>query len=483
MTAEPQPLRRRPEDIAAEWGLPSSGRTALWEEGRLRDAQVLADLHLPEEHSSTRLPVRLQELSFRADDSPVTWSSPSGRGSTPGGQDSHRAFTRIFHPAKTSKEADRETGGPAVAVKDMISVRGEPRGAGTRAYREAPRKQNAPVVDRVLRSGASITGLVTLHALAYGATGLSSEQGAAVNALDPSVIPGGSSSGSAVAVGAGLADWSIGTDTGASIRVPAALNGVTGFKPTYGAVPAEGVLPLAQSLDHVGPLTSTPQQCAWAHAVLSGGRRLRVDGAEELLIGVPDSSLLTELDEGARDSWQRWRRELEAVPGVRVASLRLSGTRSVAAAQLAIIAREALANHMELLRGKAEELPEDVRLRLELGMFVSEGQYRTALAFQRWWGEEVENAFTRCHVMALPTTAVREPRIGEHTVRLSSGQFPLQAALTRLTAPFNLSGHPAVTVPLPEKDSPIPFGLQLVGPHHCDSELLAVADALWTQLR
>lgn len=386
------------------------------------------------------------------------------------------AFTKVF------ASTDDAGGAVSVGVKDLIAVSGHATTAGTRAFTAPPATADSAAVARLRSAGLHVAGMLNLHALAYGALGTSSDWGAAVNALDPSVMPGGSSSGSGVAVGARLVDCALGTDTGGSIRIPAALNGVVGLKPTCDRVALSGTYPLAPSLDHVGPLARTVADTAALFSVLDPhsepwtGVALRQDGP--IVLGVLADEYADDLDKTSQRGFAQLLERLERHSTVRVVEIRLNALEQAAAAHLAVMSTEALRTNAGILRGSARKLPEDVRLRLELGLAVTPDEYSRGLRFQQWWRARVESAFTQCHALITPTLAVAAPRLGQSVVQLRSEEVPIQRALTRLTTPFNLSGHPAVSQPSDVLGAPQSFGVQLVGPMGLDRELLALAELL-----
>ena len=461
-------------ELAIQRALDSEGRIDLWELHR-NEYQHHFDRLLAfgfPELAGRRAPM-ISELEFSLADTPLVAGPRNLRG-----REASLAFTSYFEEVPEGR--------PSAGIKDMIHVAGHSNTCATQAFEATRAENDAPIVSDLRAAGVGIAGMLNQHALAYGATGLSSEMGHAVNALDPEVIPGGSSSGSAVAVAAGLVDFAIGTDTGGSVRIPASLNGVVGFKPTYGRVPVDGIVPLAPSLDHVGLLARTVRDAAAVFSIIdpesSVGRGRQLSDEREIVIGLPRSYFLEELDDSTRESFNRLIQLLESVPQVRLVDIRLQGADLVAAGQLAVLAAQAMNVHLDLLRGRAELLPDDVRLRLELGMLVPSEAYEQALRFQKYWRRSVEVAFSSCHLLLTPTVPVNAPRVDSRTVRLSTVDVPMQAAVTRLTSPFNLSGHPAITLPFPETDRRIPMGVQMVAPWGADTKFLAVARVVESML-
>lgn len=395
-----------------------------------------------------------------------------------------RAFTHVFDAPIRDHRSDAPPVGTA-ALKDMIAVRGHVNTVGTAAFRADASTENADVTDRLLESNWSIAGMTNMHALAFGTTGLSSQVGPAVNALDPAVLPGGSSSGSAVAVAAGDVDVAIGTDTGGSVRIPAALNGVVGFKPTFGRVPMNGVVPLAPTLDHVGTFGRDVAGAGQAFAAIDGAVRSPFEEFEKsppLRIGVPHDHFLDELDEMTRASFERLLATMNNCEGIDVVETDIDGTEYVLAAQMALLMGEGSRTYRYMSDADREALPEDVRLRIDAGLFIEDKTVDSARSFKRDWIEAIDLRLEEFDVLLTPTVAVAEPRVGQSSIRTARSSIPTGVVLSRLTSPFNLSGHPAVTLPYWEAHRRIPLGVQLIGAREHDRLLLSIAKHLESML-
>ena len=450
--------------------LPSEGRIEKWErhKGDYSAHTERVNSFVLHEIEAARTPL-LRTLETQ--DMELTLTA---RERTTQGRDESRAFTTLFN------EVSPET--PSIGIKDMVQVAGHSLTLGTRAYESQKCKEDAPVISSLKDAGIGIAGMLNQHALAYGATGISSQMGSAVNALDPDAMPGGSSSGSGVAVANRFVDYALGTDTGGSVRIPASLNGVVGFKPTFGRLPMDGVAPLAPSLDHLGLMARNVKDTAAVFTAIDPSSHschgLRVAPGEEITLGLPRAYFLEELDQETRTSFEQLLRIMGRQENIRFVDIELSGAEIVASTQLAIMAREALETNLQLLRTRGDLLPEDVRLRLELGRWISDHTYQQAKSIQEFWKQSVEAAFGSCHAILLPAVPIKAPRLNDTTAQLTTIEVTVQNALTRLTAPFNLSGHPAVTLPFREPNRRIPLGIQLVGPFSCDLELLAIASAI-----
>jgi aspartyl-tRNA(Asn)/glutamyl-tRNA(Gln) amidotransferase subunit A len=274
----------------------------------------------------------------------------------------------------------------------------------------------------------------------------------------------------------------LGTDTGGSIRIPAALCGCVGLKPTYGAIPVDGVIPLGWSLDHAGPLTRTVDDAGLLFDVLSGSRawgRSRSGGRQALrgiragvltggLVRPCEPSIARALDAAARSL---------ARQGLRLQRVQLPELDWTVALQLLTLRAEATAIHARWLRTRPRSYGRDTRTRLQLGALVSGADYAMAQRMRARLREALRQLFERIDVLVLPTTPIRAPRIGTRTVSWRGGPEPVDGALVRLTSPFNLTGAPALSVPWPGA-APLPIGIQLVGRWNDEATVLRVGRAI-----
>ena len=350
--------------------------------------------------------------------------------------------------------------GTVLAVKDLIAVSGFARAAGSLALAGRPVEEaDAAVVAALRQSGCVVGGTVALHELAFGVSGLNDECGYPPHPADPARVPGGSSSGSAVAVADGSADLALGTDTGGSVRIPAALCGVVGFKPAYGTYPLEDVLPLAPSLDHVGLLAPSVAGVIRAHGVLTG-EQVRLQAAP-LRLGVDRAGLAGASDEvraavqGALDAL--------AAAGATLADVDWPAVDEVVDASTTILFAEAAEVHRDLLASPEFALVgAAVADRLRAGAAITPAQ----LAAARQARERLAAAVTGVLAGAPagggpPVDAVVGPTVGivaptAERARTDPGLARELVAGTRLA---NLTGLPAVTVPVRSRG--LPVGLQV----------------------
>lgn len=359
------------------------------------------------------------------------------------------------------KQLDLGGNGPSVGIKDSIDIAGFRTCAGSRALEDAaPASTNAKVVDMLIAAGYHIVGKTNMHELAFGTTGLNSWTGTPKNPLFPEYVPGGSSSGSAVAVAAGLAKVAIGTDTGGSVRIPAACCGVFGLKPTFGRVSREGVMPAQSSLDCVGPFARDMDALIACMRAIdpSFGPLPDVADVRIGLIEVEATSPIRSAVEAAvRGS------------GFVAAPVTLSEFVPAYNAGLVIINAETWAACGDLVAGG--KVGTDIAARLLAASKTSAADVADAERVRAAFTAQVDEALKDFPVLALPTMADAPPLLefGADTSKL--------VGMTSLVRSFNLSGHPAITIPLPARDG-YPVSLQLVAAKNQDELLCAVARQL-----
>ncbi len=345
---------------------------------------------------------------------------------------------------------------------------------------------DARVVTRLRSAGAVILGKTNMHEFAYGVTTNNPHYGPTRNPWDLERIPGGSSGGSAAAVAAGLCYASIGTDTGGSIRIPAALCGVVGFKPTWGAVSCDGVVPLSPTLDHVGPLARTVADAAIVlNAIGEAGKakprmpfRKSSAGLRKLRLGRPREFFFDVLSSDVRAAFEQAIGALKKL-GAKIADVSLPLLSESEDAGNQIAWAEATHYHQQAgyFPEKAAEYSEDVRKRLEAGTQVLATAYLHALDARRKFQAEFARALSQADIDALvvPTTPIVAPRIGEERAQLGGSEHPTRALLLRLNRPANLADVPAISVPCSFSPSGLPIGLQLIGAEWSDARVLAIA--------
>ena len=371
-----------------------------------------------------------------------------------------------------------ETGallGLPIAVKDLFATRALRTTVGSRILRDWVPSSDAAAVARLRAAGAVIFGKTNLHEFAYGVSTANPWWGIAHNPDDLRRSPGGSSGGSAIAVVAGLCAGALGSDTGGSIRVPASLCGCVGLKPTFGAIPIDGAFPLGWSLDTAGPIARTVDDAGMLLDVLSGGdagRKARRASTRGLRVGVLRGPILRNVKPPVS-------RQVEAAAaalrrrGLRVRDVQISEMEWTVATQLVTLRAEASALHARWIRTRPRDYGADVRTRLQLGALVGGADYVLAQRMRARIRAAMSRVFHDIDVLLLPSTPITAPVIGERTVRWRFGEEPVDGALVRLTAPFNLTGLPALSVPFGAAAG-LPIGVQVVGQWNDETRVLAV---------
>lgn len=370
--------------------------------------------------------------------------------------------------------------GTTVSIKDLMHIRGYAMTGGTRALAWPVADRDAPIVERLRRAGAVVIGAVNLHELAFGTTGENPHFGTVANPAAPGRLSGGSSSGSAASVGFGMATFSIGTDTGGSIRIPAACCGVVGFKPSFGLLPNDGVFPLGFSLDHVGPLTKTVTEAAVLMDVLAdrpGGFTAGLDAPlKGLRIGVP-RNYFTLAQAAVREAYEQALERAQAA-GARLVPVSLPYIERAPAAYLGTSGVEAIGIHYHTLVRHGHRLGADVRVRLASNLFTPAYVRIKAQQLRTLMFRELEEIFRSVDVLATPTLPIAPPPVGTRTVQVQDVSMATTFAFLRYTSPFNLTGLPAISLPNGRDQDGAPVGLQLVGPYGADARVLQAARAL-----
>jgi len=351
----------------------------------------------------------------------------------------------------------RETGsGTVVAVKDLVDVAGMVTTAGAIILPDVPAPDDAPVVKRIRSHGCVVVGKANLHEFAYGVTSINPHYGPVRNPHDPSRVAGGSSGGSAVAVAMGMCDWSIGSDTGGSIRIPSSLCGVVGFKPALGSIDTTGVIPLSRSLDTLGSVAPTVASAAAAYSMMSG-ESLAVEPLSAPRLGVP-AGWVADLDDETARVWNTVATDVREVDFPDREELYNVG--------LTILLVEAAAYHRRWATECPEKYGADVLGHIKRGLEIRAVDYEEALRAWRRLREEAQRAMDGIDALILPATAIVAPPI--------SAGSEVREPLSRFTRPFNTTGQPVVTVPAPATG--LPVGIQVVG--LTNSVAIGVAAAL-----
>lgn len=350
-----------------------------------------------------------------------------------------------------------------VVVKDTIDIQDYPTRAASPALANiSAATQHAAVVENILDQDCQIIGKANLHELAFGITGLNGYTGSPINPKYPHLIPGGSSSGSATSVAEKICDFSIGTDTGGSIRLPAACCGIYGLKPTFGRVSRQGVLPQFSSLDCVGPFANDMSTLIHAMDIIDPTfdiQKVKLNQENTTRIGI----LRVDADDSV---WQSIEQRIEQLTNIQFEPVELSLFQAAYKVGMTLISYENWQAFSYLIT--TGKLGTDIRQRLLASAQITSEEYEKAKEVQQAFRQEVDQLLTQFDALLLPTLPIIPPQISEVN-------DPLKLLnLTSLVRPFNVSGHPALTLPL-ETTEGLPVGLQLVAGQNQDEKLCAIA--------
>ena len=391
------------------------------------------------------------------------------------------------HEADAASEPAGPLHGMVLALKDNIEVAGVRCTAGSDFFADHVPDQDAPVVARLRRAGAVLIGQTNLHEFAYGGTTQNEHYGRCRNPWDETRLPGGSSGGSAVAVAAGMCDAALGTDTGGSIRMPAALNGICGLRPSAGAVPNRGSFPVSPPHDTIGPMARRITDLARVYAAIAGPDRddptsapkappdvlsTLAAGIEGVRVLVPGRWIAAEADPEVASAI-RAAAEVLAGCGAAIEEGDLPGLEAAQAHLMRIIYADAAAFHRERLERAPDRFGRDVLARLQPGLALSAIDYATSLRWLEGWRRHVERLFAdRWDAVLTPTAPCAAPEIGADDDIIAT-----TARLTRFTWPWPAARVPALSVPCGFDAQGLPIGMQLAGARWSEPLLLRLGHA------
>jgi aspartyl-tRNA(Asn)/glutamyl-tRNA(Gln) amidotransferase subunit A len=353
---------------------------------------------------------------------------------------------------------DEPPEGIRLAVKDLFDTAGLTTTYGSIIYADHVPERSAEAVTRLEAAGYANVGKTNLHEFAYGITSVNPHYGTVPNPSYPGRMAGGSSGGSAAALAAGLADAALGTDSGGSIRIPAACCGIVGFKPTYGLVSVDGVFPLAPSFDHAGPMARSVAECTAMTSVLADGfEPMSVESLEEVEVGV------AWLDQADPLVHARVREAGELFPRRREIDFPLAEKIGQA------FMREAADVHRDLFAEFSDSYGDNVRTKIERCLAVTDGEYERAVKVRQALREQAEAALDGLDLVLTPTLASVAPR-------LPVDDLEIREATLRFTYPFNGTGWPALALPCGPAEDGLPASLQIAGRPGSDALVLAVGE-------
>ncbi len=378
--------------------------------------------------------------------------------------------------------------GVPIVLKDLYDTAGIRTTAGSKIFADRVPDDDATAVSLLKAAGATLIGKTNMHEFAYGVTNDSSYFGPARNPWDLERVTGGSSGGSGAAVAAGLCVAATGSDTGGSIRMPAALCGIVGLKPTYGRISCAGLIPLSWALDHAGPLTKSVYDAAVMLGAMAGwdpqdpatlaapvpdytaGLR---DGVAGMRIAVDPDYAFARVDPEVERAVKEALTVLQDL-GAELVEVKL---RRLNGAALTILDAEASAYHEQFLKTRPEDYQPDVRDRLGRGFQVRGIDYALAQRERQWMYREFETLFDEVDLFATPATAISAPELGQDETDIRGETRAVRGAIAQFTRVFNLTGLPAITVPCGLSGDGLPIGLQLAGPHLDEATVLRAAYA------
>jgi len=399
-----------------------------------------------------------------------------------------KAEAELFAPRGRKGHRDRgPLHGIPISLKDNIYTKGIRTTAGSKILKDFIPQYDAEVWAKLREAGAILLGKTNLHEFAYGVTTNNPHYGPTRNPWDLTRIPGGSSGGSAAAVAAGLCYGSIGTDTGGSIRIPGSLCGIVGLKPGLGRVSAEGVVPLSQHLDFVGPLARTAADAALLldpiflrgkkEPSLSSGRK-SAGSFRKLTLGLPKDFFFDVISEDVFFAFHEAVREFQK-RGAAIKEVSVPLLCETEEAGNHIAWAEATHYHQQAgwFPAHSAEYGEDVRTRLEMGTKVSATAYLEALEFRDKFIQQFHRSMADSGVDALvvPTTPIAAPLIGEESTQIGKENHATRALLLRLNRPANLAGIPAISIPCGFTSAGLPVGLQFISTMTREPLLLRIA--------
>ena len=412
------------------------------------------------------------------------------------------AFITLLTPSalKAARQAEKDIlkgkyrgplHGIPFAAKDLFFTKGIRTTCGSKILTDFFPRYDAAVIERLFSAGAILLGKLNMHEFAYGTTSVNPHYGAVRNPWDRERITGGSSGGSAAALACSFAPLTLGTDTGGSIRIPAALCGIAGLKPTYGRISRYGVYPLCWSLDHPGPMAKSVADLALAMNILAGhdprdpatpkapipnySQSLAKD-LEGIRLGVPDRYYFDQLDEEVHAAVKKAIRDLRGL-GAKVQPISIPGLHEASTAAFIALVAEGAAVLEKWHLTRFQDLGEDVRARLNLGAAIKATQYLKAQRVRGKVREIFVEVFKKVDGLVTPQLPITAPKIGQSNVSWGKGTESVAGALTRFTRIYNLIGIPSLCLPCGFSSSGMPIGLQIAAKPFAEETVLKVGHA------
>ncbi|APR37231.1 amidase [Paraburkholderia sp. SOS3] len=382
--------------------------------------------------------------------------------------------------------------GIPLGIKDNIGIRGERTTAGSRILEDWHPDKDATVIAKLKQAGAVFVGKTNMHEFAWGGTSANPHYGHVRNPWDTGKFPAGSSGGSGAAVAAGLCYGALGTDTGGSIRLPSAINGVVGLRPTYGRVSNSGIVPLAWTMDTAGPMTRTVEDCALVFNAIAGSdptdpatasvpvddylSRMSV-GVRGLRIGIVPRYFFSHIQPDVKRAVEQALKTFEAL-GAHLVEVDIKHIEGNISAQLTIESAEPSTYHQKSLRERPGDFGEDVRTLLEVGEMLLATHYLQAQRYRSLLRNEFLEAFRRVDVFICPTLPFTATALGETSVVIENGvEEDMLSAIMQFTGVASLTGLPSLNVPCGFDSGGLPVGMQIIGAPFTESHLFSVGHA------
>jgi aspartyl-tRNA(Asn)/glutamyl-tRNA(Gln) amidotransferase subunit A len=382
--------------------------------------------------------------------------------------------------------------GVPIALKDNVATKGQRTTAGSKILADWLPENDATVTSRLRRAGALIVGKLNMHEFAWGGTSDNPHYGAVRNPWNTDRFPAGSSGGSGAAVAARACFGAIGTDTGGSIRLPSAINGIAGLRPTYGRVSNHGIVPLAWSMDTAGPMARTVEDCALMFGAFAGHdaadpasanvathdylSRLN-DGVKGLRIGIVPGYFFHHLQPPVHAAVTAALKTLEGA-GAHVVEVPIANIHGNISAQLTIESAEPSTYHQRWLRERPEDYGADVRTLLEVGELLLATHYLQAQRYRTLLRNEFLEAFNKVDIFLCPTLPFTATKLGETKVVIENGvEEDMLSAIMQYTGVPSLTGLPALAVPCGFDADGLPIGMQLIGKPFDEATLFRVGAA------
>lgn len=381
--------------------------------------------------------------------------------------------------------------GIPIALKDLLYTEGVRTTAGSKLLEDFIPSYNATVVEKLQKAGAIIVGKLNMHEFAFGKTNENPHYGNVRNPWDVTRTTGGSSGGNGAAVAAGLCFAAIGSDTGGSIRTPAAFCGIVGLKPTFGRVSKYGSIPLSWSLDHLGPMTRSVEDAAIILETISGfdlkdPTTVKKEiphysssfdkGVEGLKIGVPTNYFFDDVDDEVKRSVMNAIYHLEKM-GATLVEVDIPELEHALYSILITIRSEAITYHQETLTKQPQIYGKDVLASLLVGQLITASQYIKMQQVRRIIQEGFAREFNKADVMIAPTLTMTAPKIGESHKQVNGVEKPVSAELIRMAAPANLTGIPSLSIPVGLSSANLPIAMQIMGKPFDEGTIIRVAAA------